>query len=166
MNFSYSRNVLKENIVGIDNGLSTPNPDLLIFLIISWTLVFFITFKGIKSSGKASYLFVILPYFILGVLLVRSLTLPGALNGIIFFLKPRWEEMLKAKVSDTFVANKKFNYRLFTGLVFSCYPSIFFFVRLFWRHHHVCVIQQIQSQHLQRCYNNNFPGYLHITLGW
>lgn len=31
---------------GIDDGIGTPNPDLLMFLIMSWSVVFLIMIKG------------------------------------------------------------------------------------------------------------------------
>lgn len=38
------------------------------------------------------------PYVILLILLVRGVTLPGALKGISFFFIPKWEELLNIKV--------------------------------------------------------------------
>jgi solute carrier family 6 (neurotransmitter transporter, glycine) member 5/9 len=39
----------------IDDGIGSPNWTLVAFLAISWTMVFLILVKGVKSSGKASY---------------------------------------------------------------------------------------------------------------
>ena len=38
------------------------------------------------------------PYLVLSVLLVRGLTLPGAMNGILFYLTLEWHRLLSAKV--------------------------------------------------------------------
>lgn len=95
----FRKDVLKENPNGISDGIGLPDPELTGYLILSWSIVFCIVIKGIRSSGKLSYFFVILPYLTLAVLLVRSLTLPGAMDGVWFFLAPRWEMMLNAKVS-------------------------------------------------------------------
>jgi solute carrier family 6 amino acid transporter-like protein 5/7/9/14 len=54
--------------------------------------------KGIKSSGKASYVLAIFPYIILLILFFRAVTLPGAIDGITVFLKPQWHAMLNPKV--------------------------------------------------------------------
>lgn len=54
--------------------------------------------RGVKSSGKAAYFLAIFPYVIMIVLLIRSVTLPGARNGILFFLTPQWDVLLKPQV--------------------------------------------------------------------
>lgn len=82
----------------IDDGLGTPNLTLVVFLVISWAMVFLILIKGVKSSGKVSYVLAIFPYFVLSILLVRALTLPGAFNGIKYFLSPQWDKILEPKV--------------------------------------------------------------------
>ncbi len=40
------------------------------------------------------------PYLVLVCLLVRALTLPGAINGIKFYVIPQWEKLLTMKVSQ------------------------------------------------------------------
>lgn len=44
--------------------------------------------RGIKTSGKAAYLFAILPYIILTTILIVALTLDGAWDGIKYFIVP------------------------------------------------------------------------------
>ncbi|XP_077992189.1 sodium-dependent proline transporter-like [Glandiceps talaboti] len=71
---------------------------LALCLLFAWTVVFFCVVKGIKSSGKVVYFTATFPYVILLVLLVRGATLPGASNGLKFFLVPKWELLLEPKV--------------------------------------------------------------------
>lgn len=66
----------------IENGVGVPELKLAICLFVVWTLVFLTVFKGIKSSGKASYFLAIFPYFVLVILLIRGLTLPGSWEGV------------------------------------------------------------------------------------
>ena len=82
----------------IDDGIGTPDLSLTLFLLLSWSIVFIILVKGVRSSGKASYVLAIFPYFVLGILLTKALTLQGAINGIVFFLKPQWNQLLNPKV--------------------------------------------------------------------
>jgi solute carrier family 6 (neurotransmitter transporter, glycine) member 5/9 len=67
-------------------------------LALAWTCVTMILIKGIRSSGKASYFLALFPYLIMLILLVRSVTLPGAWNGIAYFLTPQWNKILEPKV--------------------------------------------------------------------
>ena len=49
--------------------------------------------KGIRIAGKISYVTSFLPYIILFSLAIRSFTLPGAKNGLLYFLLPKWEKL-------------------------------------------------------------------------
>jgi len=53
-------------------------------LALSWIIVFLCLMKGVKSSGKVVYFTATVPYVILIALLVRGLTLPGSMKGIIY----------------------------------------------------------------------------------
>lgn len=75
-----------------------PSWRLTLCLLGTWVIVFLIIVRGVKSSGKASYFLAMFPYVVLLTLLVRSVTLEGASKGIIYFLKPQWNELLNPKV--------------------------------------------------------------------
>ncbi|XP_055018175.1 sodium- and chloride-dependent GABA transporter 2-like [Boleophthalmus pectinirostris] len=62
--------------------------ELALCLLLSWVICYFCVWQGVKSTGKVVYFTATFPYLMLAVLLVRGLTLPGALNGIKFYLYP------------------------------------------------------------------------------
>ncbi|KAH9487583.1 hypothetical protein Btru_072326 [Bulinus truncatus] len=57
-------------------------------------LVYFALWKGIKSSGKAVWVTATFPYVVLLILLCKGCTLPGSLDGIIYYLSPQWDMLL------------------------------------------------------------------------
>lgn len=82
----------------ISEGIGLPDWRLTLALFISWLTTFLVIVKGVKTAGKAAYFLAIFPYVILITLLVRAVTLDGAIDGIIYFLKPNWSELLNLKV--------------------------------------------------------------------
>lgn len=72
--------------------------ELALCLLLAWTLVFFCMCKGIKSSGKVVYVTAIAPFIMLFIFLVRGLSLPGAWNGVKFYLTPDWDKLLDFQV--------------------------------------------------------------------
>ncbi|KAK6643313.1 hypothetical protein RUM43_004818 [Polyplax serrata] len=84
----------------IDDGIGLPDKNLTLCLALTWFLIMLVVIKGVKSSGKVAYFLALFPYVVLVALLIRGCTLPGALDGIIFFIKPQWSELLNPKVTS------------------------------------------------------------------
>jgi len=99
--FIFRKEVLHEKDQ-IDDGIGAPNWQLTVCLLVSWTLIFLILIRGVQSSGKAAYFLALFPYVVLTGLLIRGVTLPGAVNGILFFITPQWDQLLNAKVETGF----------------------------------------------------------------
>ncbi|XP_076293223.1 sodium-dependent nutrient amino acid transporter 1 [Lasioglossum baleicum] len=95
--FYFQKTVLKEKS-NIDDGIGLPDWKLTICLLISWLCIFGVLARGVHSSGKAAYFLAIFPYVIMISLLIRAVTLEGAMNGIVFFIKPNWSKLFEAKV--------------------------------------------------------------------
>ncbi|XP_005450091.1 sodium- and chloride-dependent GABA transporter 2 isoform X1 [Oreochromis niloticus] len=70
------------------DGLGPISWKLALCLAAVWLICYFCVWKGVKSTGKVVYLTATFPYVMLFVLLVRGATLPGATQGIIYYLKP------------------------------------------------------------------------------
>ncbi|XP_044743908.1 sodium- and chloride-dependent glycine transporter 1-like [Chrysoperla carnea] len=70
---------------------------LVIANIISWLIILLCVIKGVKSAGKAVYITATFPFVIIFVLFVRGITLPGAINGIIYYIYPEWNRLWKFK---------------------------------------------------------------------
>jgi len=53
-----------------------------------WLVIFLIMFRGARVIGRVSVALVILPWLLLVVLFIRGVTLPGALDGLNYYLTP------------------------------------------------------------------------------
>lgn len=82
----------------ISDGLGYPDLYLTLTLFAAWVVIFLVIRKGVKSSGKAAYFLALFPYVVLVALLIRAVTLEGAVDGILFFLKPDWGQLVNLKV--------------------------------------------------------------------
>jgi len=80
-----------EQVLNLSSGpsvLGAPVLPLLGFLALTWVVLFFIMFKGARVIGKVAVWTVTIPWALLLVLLVRGLTLPGAIDGLNYYLSP------------------------------------------------------------------------------
>jgi len=57
-------------------------------------IVYICIAKGVKISGKIAIYTGILPFFLLFVLILRGIFLPGALDGIFYAFKPDFKKIL------------------------------------------------------------------------
>jgi NSS family neurotransmitter:Na+ symporter len=68
--------------------LGVPVVPVLIFLALVWVILFFIMYRGAGVIGKVAVWTVTIPWALLVVLLIRGLTLPGAIDGLNYYLTP------------------------------------------------------------------------------
>ncbi|UCD19170.1 MAG: sodium-dependent transporter [candidate division WOR-3 bacterium] len=67
-------------------------------LILTWIAIVAAIWKGAKTVGKVVYFTVIIPWLILLVFVARGLTLPGALEGLKYYLTPNFGALLNYRV--------------------------------------------------------------------
>ncbi|XP_055327763.1 sodium-dependent dopamine transporter-like isoform X2 [Paramacrobiotus metropolitanus] len=72
-------------------------PNALCLLAI-YIICYFSLWKGVLSSGKVVWFTAVFPYIGLIALLIRGVTLPGSLDGIMYYLTPNFEELYKPSV--------------------------------------------------------------------
>ncbi|KAM9482768.1 solute carrier family 6 member 22, tandem duplicate 1 [Clarias gariepinus] len=92
----WERRVL--NLTSSMDDLGNVRWELALCLLLAWIICYFCVWKGVKSTGKVVYFTATFPYVILAVLLVRGLTLPGAVSGIIFYLYPDFTRLADPQV--------------------------------------------------------------------
>ncbi|XP_073431098.1 sodium- and chloride-dependent taurine transporter [Dendrobates tinctorius] len=72
--------------------------DLALCLLLTWVICFFCIWKGVRSTGKVVYFTATFPFIMLIVLLIRGVTLPGAAEGIKFYLYPDMNRLADPQV--------------------------------------------------------------------
>ncbi|XP_076470937.1 sodium- and chloride-dependent glycine transporter 2-like isoform X2 [Babylonia areolata] len=87
----------QHNVLQVSGGFNEPGHVVWYLAVAQCVVVLFIflaLLKGVKSSGKVVYVTATAPYVVLIVLLVRGVTLPGAVDGIMFYITPDFERLL------------------------------------------------------------------------
>ncbi|GAA6090166.1 sodium- and chloride-dependent GABA transporter 2-like isoform X1 [Tachysurus ichikawai] len=96
VNEFWERRVL--NLTGNVHELGSIRWELAACLLLSWIICYFCVWKGVKSTGKVIYFTATFPYVMLMVLLVNGLMLPGAADGIRFYLYPDFTRLKDPQV--------------------------------------------------------------------
>ncbi|XP_391929.5 sodium- and chloride-dependent GABA transporter 1 isoform X1 [Apis mellifera] len=87
----------ERRLLGITPGIESIGGiqwELLGCLVIGWLLVYFIIRRGLHQSGKIIWFSALFPYVVLFILLGRAVTLEGSYNGLLYYVTPRWEELM------------------------------------------------------------------------
>jgi len=90
----WERRVLQQN-EGLEFGLGGFQMELVGCLVLSWLVVYAIISKGLHSSGKIIWFTALFPYAVMAVLLVRAVTLEGAMSGLAYYVHVDWSKLLE-----------------------------------------------------------------------
>ncbi|XP_035037106.1 sodium- and chloride-dependent GABA transporter 2 [Hippoglossus stenolepis] len=99
---------------GIDE-VGTVKWELLLCLLACWVACYFCIWKGVRSTGKVVYVTAVFPYVMLAILLVRGLTLPGAWQGVVYYLYPEPSRLADLQVWMEACAQVLFSYGVASG---------------------------------------------------
>lgn len=108
---------LSEAFPSVSGSVGSIVPAIFISLLICWIIIYFCVWKGIKILSKIVMISVPLPIVLLMVLLIRAITLDGAMAGIIPYLKPDFSALLDAEVWTAAFAQIFFSLSLALGIM-------------------------------------------------
>uniref|UniRef100_A0A4W6FAN7 Transporter n=1 Tax=Lates calcarifer TaxID=8187 RepID=A0A4W6FAN7_LATCA len=113
----------QRRVLGLSAGIEEVGRirwDLAGCLLLSWIICYFCIWKGVKTSGKIVYFTATFPYVMLVALLIRGLTLPGAEDGIRFYLSPDHTRLADPQVWMDAGSQILFSYAVCSG----CLPAL------------------------------------------
>jgi len=89
------------NVLKISSGPSELGGfsfSVLVGVVLTWILIYFILRNGTESVGKVVWFTVLSPIVLLLILIFRSVTLPGAIAGINYYLQPDFSVLTNFRV--------------------------------------------------------------------
>ncbi|XP_068195991.1 sodium- and chloride-dependent GABA transporter 3-like [Antennarius striatus] len=133
----------ERRMLGMSGGieeLGSVRWELALCLLVAWTFCYFCIWKGVRSSGKVAYFTATFPYVMLLILLIRGLTLPGAWDGIYYYMYPDVNRLADLEVWIDAGSQIIFSYSLTAGTLIvlssynesnnNCYRDCFWFCLL------------------------------------
>ncbi|XP_020816689.1 sodium-dependent nutrient amino acid transporter 1 [Drosophila serrata] len=113
----YLERIVQRKTDTLEDGIGYPSGTLALMLGLSWLTVTLVIIRGVKSSGKAAYVLALFPYVVMFILLVRALTLPGAYDGVMYFLTPQWHKLMEPMVWYNAVTQVFFSLAVCFGVI-------------------------------------------------
>ncbi|XP_063067202.1 sodium- and chloride-dependent GABA transporter 2-like [Engraulis encrasicolus] len=98
---SPSQQFFDYRLLGISEGIDMMGSirwELAGLLLLAWLTVYLCLFKGLHFTGKVVYFTSLFPYVVLLSLLINNVRLPGATDGILFFLTPQWHRLQEVQI--------------------------------------------------------------------
>ncbi|MBW2969229.1 sodium-dependent transporter [Candidatus Woesearchaeota archaeon] len=88
-----------------------------IALIAVWILIYFCVWKGTKSVGKVVMITMPLPIILIIILTIRGITLPGSLEGILFYITPNFKALFDMQVWNAAISQIFFTLSIAFGIM-------------------------------------------------
>ncbi len=89
----YERRVLKSHLSNGINHLGSLQWELVGCSMLVFLMIYLSIFKGVKTAGKAIWFTALVPYVVLFILLLRSLTLDGIFEGLKYYVAPSFQRL-------------------------------------------------------------------------
>ena len=109
-----------ENVLQLSEGVhvtGSPVLPIVLALALVWIIVYFCVWKGTESVSKVIKWTVWLPVALLGVILLRVITLPGFLDGWAYYLRPDFTALLDTTVWITAISQIFFTLSIAFGIM-------------------------------------------------
>ncbi|XP_035531610.1 sodium- and chloride-dependent betaine transporter-like [Morone saxatilis] len=100
-----------------DMNLSKIHWDLALCLLLAWVICYLCIWKGIKVTGKVVYFTASFPYLMLIILFIRGVTLPGAGEGLRYYLTPNFSKIAEPLVWSDAGTQVFFSYAVCQGVL-------------------------------------------------
>nr|XP_039263525.1 sodium- and chloride-dependent GABA transporter 2-like [Styela clava] len=108
----------REKILDISSSIEDSGGvkwDIFACLLVIWILIYFAVWKGIGWTSKVVYVTATLPLGMMIVVLVRGVTLNGAMKGISVYLQPNITKLMEVEVWTDAASQLMFSFRVGCG---------------------------------------------------
>lgn len=111
-------NYFTSNIIHITDSVTMPGPflwSIFFALLVSYIAVYFSLRRDVNSLSKVIVWTATLPFLLLLVLLIRSVTLPGAIEGLKVLFLPDWSQLSNFQLWQAAIGQSFFSASLALG---------------------------------------------------
>merc|ERR1712141_12983 len=109
-------------VLKVSNGIDDfqgMNWELFGYLVLAWTIVGLCVYRGAKSTGKSAYVTATFPLIVLVALVIRGVTLPGAVEGLKYYAIPKLDKLVEPETWMAAASQILFSFSLCQGALTS-----------------------------------------------